>query len=46
MRYTLITKNGSIMRFYVLACAKCYQGIYGGVVFDEEVLAVELLNID
>lgn len=45
MKYTLITTKGSVMRFYVLRCAECYQGIYGGVIFDEEVLAAELFDL-
>lgn len=44
MKYTLITTKGSVMRFYILQCAECYRGIYGGVIFNEEVLAAELFD--
>lgn len=38
MPYTLLTKTGSVMLFYTLACAECYRKIYGGVVFSQQVL--------
>ena len=38
MKYSLITKNGRIMQFYVLEVAQLYQSFEGGVVFTESVL--------
>jgi hypothetical protein len=38
MPYTLITKTGKIMQFYVKAVAELYQTINGGVVFTQQVL--------
>lgn len=38
MKYTLITKTGKIMQFYVKAVADMYQTINGGVVFSEEIM--------
>jgi len=31
MEYTLITKNGRQMKFYIESVAEMYQRIYGGV---------------
>lgn len=44
MRYTLLTRRGTIMRFYILACAMAYQEIYGGVIIDEAILGSEALD--
>lgn len=44
MRYTLLTRRGTIMRFYILACAMAYQGLYGGVIIDEAILGSEALD--
>ena len=38
MKYSLITKTGRIMQFYVLEVAQLYQSLEGGVVFTESVL--------
>ena len=38
MPYTLITRTGRVMQFYVLAVAQLYQAIEGGVVFTQQVL--------
>jgi hypothetical protein len=38
MKYTLITRNGSIMQFYVKSVAELYQSLNGGVVFTQQVL--------
>ena len=38
MQYTLITKNGKIMQFYLKAVAELYQQINGGVVITQQVL--------
>lgn len=44
MRYTLLTRRGTIMRFYILACAMAYQTVYGGVIIDEAILGSEALD--
>jgi hypothetical protein len=38
MPYTLITKNGKIMQFYVQGAAETYKNLYGGVVFTQQIL--------
>lgn len=38
MQYTLITKTGKIMQFYVKSVAELYKEINGGVVFTQQVL--------
>lgn len=38
MQYTLITKNGKIMQFYVKSVAELYRNLYGCVVFTDKVL--------
>ena len=38
MSYTLLTKNGKIMQFYVLAIAELYLTIKGGTLFCNEIL--------
>lgn len=38
MQYTLITKSGKIMQFYLKGVADLYQSINGGVVFTQQVL--------
>ena len=39
MQYTLITRKGRVMQFYIQAVAELYQSIEGGVVFTQQVLA-------
>jgi hypothetical protein len=46
MRYTLLTKNGSVMQFYVEELANTYQKIYGGVVFTQQVLVDNSATIE
>lgn len=41
MQYTLITAQGKIMQFYVLAVAEMYQAINGGVVITQQILVEE-----
>ena len=41
MQYTLITKSGKIMQFYVKAVAETYQLGLGGVVFTQQVLKTQ-----
>jgi hypothetical protein len=38
MPYTLITKNGKIMQFFIKETAELYQVINGGVVFTQQIL--------
>ena len=38
MQYTLITKQGKIMQFYVKSVADLYQSINGGVVITQQIL--------
>jgi hypothetical protein len=38
MEYTLITKQGKIMQFYVKAVAELYQSLNGGVVITQQIL--------
>lgn len=44
MDYTLITKTGQIMRFYLLETALCYQSLLGGVVVVPQILEQESLD--
>ncbi len=41
MQYTLITKTGKIMQFYVKSVAETYQLINGGVVFSQQILETQ-----
>jgi len=38
MQYTLITKNGKILQFYIGAVAEMYKKIYGGYIITEDIL--------
>jgi hypothetical protein len=38
MQYTLITKNGKILQFYVKSVAETYKQIYGGDIVTEDIL--------
>ena len=38
MPYTLITKNGKVMQFYIKSVANMYKGTLGGVVFTQQIL--------
>jgi hypothetical protein len=40
MQYTLITKNGKILQFYIKAVAETYKQIYGGDIVTEDILIV------
>jgi hypothetical protein len=37
-QYTLISGNGKVYTFYLLAVAQTYQQAYGGVVISQQVL--------
>jgi hypothetical protein len=41
MQYTLITKTGKIMQFYVKDVAEMYQALNGGVVISQQILLEE-----
>ena len=41
MQYTLITKTGKIMRFFVLDMALMYKTLHGGVVVTDDVTKTE-----
>ena len=41
MQYTLITKTGKVMQFYVKSVADLYQALNGGVVFTQQILVDE-----
>jgi hypothetical protein len=38
MNYTLITRDGQLMRFYLLGVARLYQELYGGKIITDEIL--------
>jgi|TARA_R110000868_G_scaffold137603_1_gene351162 hypothetical protein len=38
MNYTLITKQGRVMQFFILAVAEQFQQAYGGVVITQQIL--------
>ena len=42
MNYTLITKQGKVMTFYVKSVADLYQSLHGGVVITQQILVDEL----
>lgn len=41
MQYTLITKSGKVMQFYIKAVAELYQTINGGVVITPQILETQ-----
>ena len=45
MPYTLITKQGKIMQFYVKSVADLYQSLNGGVVFTQQILVDEITEV-
>ena len=44
MKYSLITKTGRIMQFYVLEVAQLYQIFEGGVVITQQILEQETVD--
>jgi hypothetical protein len=36
MQYTLLTKRGIVMQFYIESVALLYQSLYGGVVISQQ----------
>ena len=45
MPYTLVTKTGKIMQFYVESVALLYQQLNGGVVFTQQILVDETVEV-
>jgi hypothetical protein len=45
MKYTLLTRSGRVMQFYVAEMADTYQRLYGGVVFTSQVLDTEAQSV-
>ena len=41
MKYTLITKNGRVMTFFLRAAAQQFQQAYGGAIFTQQILVGE-----
>lgn len=44
MSYTLITRKGTVMQFYVKSVAELYQTINGGVVITQQILVDNTLQ--
>ena len=38
MKYTLITRKGKIMSFYIWDMAELYQQLHGGVIVTDDIL--------
>jgi len=38
MKYTLITRNGKVLTFFLKAVAEQFQAAYGGVVITQQIL--------
>ena len=45
MKYTLITKQGKVMQFFIQAVAELYQQGLGGVVITEQIFETEISAI-
>ena len=45
MQYTLITRQGKIMQFYILSLAEVYQVFNGGVIVSSQCLQYEVSRI-
>ena len=39
MKYTLITRNGKVFVFNILACAEQFRQAYGGTIITEQLYA-------
>lgn len=44
MEYTLITKQGRVMQFYVKSVAELYQSLNGGVIVTKDIFQKDLTN--
>jgi hypothetical protein len=42
MQYTLVTRDGKVMQFHNGSVAQTFKGLYGGVVFSQQVLKENL----
>ena len=42
MKYTLITRNGKVLTFYLKAVAETYQQAYGGQLITADILVDEV----
>jgi hypothetical protein len=42
MKYTLITRNGKVLTFYLKAVAETYQKAYGGQLITGDILVDEV----
>jgi hypothetical protein len=38
MKYTLITRNGKVLTFFLKVVAEQFQAAHGGIVFSQQVL--------
>lgn len=45
MQYTLITKQGVVMQFYVESVANLFQSLKGGVVITQQILVDETVVV-
>jgi hypothetical protein len=45
MKYTLITKNGKVMQFYVKQVAELYQQIHGGALLTDKILDSQVVAV-
>lgn len=45
MQYTLITKSGKIMQFYIKALAESYQAAYGGIIVTADIFYTEKTEV-
>ncbi len=45
MKFTLITSNGKVFTFFVKAVAETYQQAFGGVVFTQQILEENIVEM-
>jgi len=46
MKFTLITRNGKVLTFFVKAVAETFQQAYGGTLVTGSILTKETQNVD
>jgi hypothetical protein len=44
MEYTLITKQGRVMQFYIRSVAELYQSLNGGVIISKDIFTKDLTS--
>jgi len=44
MEYTLITKQGRVMQFYIESVAQLYQSLNGGVIITKNIFETDLTS--